>query len=243
MFNPLDMLKAQNGAGLQILAQQFGLTPEQARRATESLMPAFALGMQRSPATDPTGLSQLFGLTGARPAAGPADTMLGQMFGSPALTQAILQQASTASGVGSQVLRQMLPAIAGAVVASIVHMLLQQQAPEPSHAPAPAPFSVNPVWAEMMKAFLPAAAPPERPQVEVRAPEIRPAPAAGADAASGMFGQMLRTGAEVQEQNIRAMQGLFEAFWTEAGAGETRSPPATQPEGPHRPRKGRGPVR
>ena len=255
MFNPLDMLQGQNGAGMQSVAQQFGLTPEQTRRAMEALMPAFALGLQRSAVPDPTGLSQMFGMGGARPAASPAESMLGQMFGSPALTQAILQQASSASGVGSQVLRQMLPMMAGAVVASIVHMLLNQQAPEAKAAPAPAPspFAVAPGWAEMMKAFVPAQEPP-KPQAakpQVSRPQVsKPAPQA--DAAHGMFEQMLKTGAEVQEQNVRAMQGLFEAFWTEtdpAKAGtsapakdgpDTKAPHAPEsPEGSLRPRKGR----
>ncbi|WP_375454789.1 DUF937 domain-containing protein [uncultured Methylobacterium sp.] len=247
MFNPLDMLQAQNGAGMQTVAQQFGLTPEQTRRALEALMPAFALGMQRGPAGDPTGLSQLFGMAGGRTAPNPAETMLGQMFGSPALTQAILQQASSASGVGSQVLRQMLPAMAGAVVASIVHMLLNQQAPEPARAappPASTPPPTAPVWAEMMRAFLPA---------EAAAQPVKPQPqAAGPDATGGMFRHMLKAGAEVQEQNVKAMQGLFEAFWTETDAGrETRAGatgpephagtdlPESPPGGPHRPRKGR----
>ena len=259
MFNPLDMLQAQNGAGMQNVAQQFGLTPEQTRRAMEALMPAFALGLQRSAMPDPTGLSQMFGMGGARPAASPAESMLGQMFGSPALTQAILQQASSASGVGSQVLRQMLPMMAGAVVASIVHMLLNQQAPEAKAAPAPAPspFAVAPGWAEMMKAFVPAqeatkpqpAKPqPAKPQPTMPQP-ARPAPKPEADATPGMFEQMLKTGAEVQEQNVRAMQGLFEAFWTEAdpakaGAAKTGAAPRAPhaPESPdpsHRPRKGR----
>ena len=251
MFNPLDMLQGQNGAGMQSLAQQFGLTPEQTRRALEALMPAFALGLQRSAVPDPTGLSQMFGMAGTRPAASPAspaESMLGQLFGSPALTQAILQQASSASGVGSQVLRQMLPMMAGAVVASIVHMLLNQQAPETKAAPAaaPSPFAMAPGWAEMMKAFAPAqdAPQPARPQA------ARPAPKAEADAPPGMFEQMLKTGAEVQEQNVRAMQGLFDAFWTEAdragtGAAATggaagKAPRAGEsPEASHRARKGR----
>ncbi|GJD45810.1 hypothetical protein AFCDBAGC_3687 [Methylobacterium cerastii] len=253
MFNPLDMLQAQNGAGMQNVAQQFGLTPEQTRRAMEALMPAFALGLQRSAMPDPTGLSQMFGMGGARPAASPAESMLGQMFGSPALTQAILQQASSASGVGSQVLRQMLPMMAGAVVASIVHMLLNQQAPEAKAAPAPAPspFAVAPGWAEMMKAFVPAQEAtkpqPARPQ-PAKPQAARAAPKPEADATPGMFEQMLKTGAEVQEQNVRAMQGLFEAFWTEADpakAGATKAGADLKarhaPESPdasHRPRKG-----
>ena len=48
------------------------------------------------------------------------------LTGLPLLAQAVIQQASAASGVGSQVVRQMLPLMAGLVVASIVHMMLNQ---------------------------------------------------------------------------------------------------------------------
>ena len=56
-----------------------------------------------------------------------------------------------------------------------------------------------------------------------------------------MFQQMLRTGAEVQEQNVKAMQGIFEAFWTDPtkaaaelpgrrpGSGRSRSPARALP--------------
>lgn len=249
MFNPLDMLLAQNGAGMQTVAQQFGLTPDQTRRALDALMPAFALGLQRAPAGDPAGLSQMFGLPGAR-APKPAETMLGGMFGSPALTQAILQQASTASGVGAQALRQMLPMMAGAVVASIVHVMLNQQAPEPAPAPA-SPFPVNPIWAEMMRAFLPPA--DAAAQAGARQPSPRPQPAESktaepktAEPGRDMFQQMLRTGAEVQEQNVKAMQGLFEAFWAKSGPGASpsaASSAAGPPETVRKARKGQAPTR
>lgn len=241
MFNPIDMLQAQGNAGMQTLAQQFGLSPEQTRRALEALLPVFAIGMQRNTPADPTGLSQL--------------------FGSPMMTQAVLQQAAMTSGVGAQVLRQMLPAMAGAVVASIVHMLLNPPPPAETAQQAPVPFPINPAWAEMMKLFLPPAEPAPPPAAKpARGPaaaQPRPeAQAADAQANAGreMLQQLLKTGAEVQEQNVKAMQGLFDAFW-EAGresgrdrgeardadraaeppAGETAEAPAPRAE-----RKGRG---
>ncbi len=47
-----------------------------------------------------------------------------------------------------------------------------------------------------------------------------------------MFQQMMRTGAEVQGNNIRAMQELFETFWPTTG-----TPPASgaRTEAPARP--------
>lgn len=225
MFNPIEMLQAQGGVGMQTMAQQFGLSPEQTRRALEALLPAFAIGMQRNTPADPTGLSQL--------------------FGSPMLTQAVLQQAAMTSGVGAQVLRQMLPAMAGAVVASIVHMLLNPPLPAEPAQPAPNAFPLSPAWVEMMKLFLPPAeAPPPPPKPTYGT--SRPAPsgqsrpgtqAAEPQASAGreMLQQMLKTGAEVQEQNVKAMQGLFDAFWSEAekpeaAAGQARSAETASPE-------------
>lgn len=228
MFNPLDMLQGPGAAGMQGVAQQFGLSPEQTRRALEALLPAFAIGLQRLGPNDPTGFANL--------------------FGQPMLTQAVLQQASMASGVGAQVLRQMLPMMAGAVVASIVHMLLNppanpSAASEPAQPPQPAAgFPINQAWIEMMKAFLPPAetpptqaAQPARPAARGTRTETRPpgARGVGAKAPAGpgaqtvgqdLLQQLLQTGAEVQQQNVRAMQGLFDAFWNEAGRGTARPP-------------------
>ena len=175
MFNPLDMLQGPGAAGMQGVAQQFGLSPEQTRRALEALLPAFAIGLQRLGPNDPTGFANL--------------------FGQPMLTQAVLQQASMASGVGAQVLRQMLPMMAGAVVASIVHMLLNppanpSAASEPAQPPQPAAgFPINQAWIEMMKAFLPPAetpptqaAQPARPAARGTRTETRPPGARGSAA-------------------------------------------------------------
>ncbi|OXE37728.1 hypothetical protein CCS92_35350, partial [Methylobacterium radiotolerans] len=59
----------------------------------------------------------------------------------------------------------------------------------------------------------PAAKPTARPTAK---PAANPQAAAG-EAGSDMFQQMLRTGAEVQGNNIRAMQELFETFWPASG--------------------------
>jgi hypothetical protein len=241
MFNPIDMLQGPGAAGMQGMAQQFGLSPEQTRRALEALLPAFAIGLQRVTPNDPTGFSSI--------------------FGSPMLTQAVLQQASMASGVGAQVLRQMLPMMAGAVVASIVHMLLNppanpSAASEPAQPQAAAGFPVNQAWLEMMKAFLPSgeaprpqAAQPARPAPRGGRTEARPLGGEAADpqaVGQDLLQQLLRTGAEVQQQNVRAMQGLFDAFWSEGGraapaAGTTGA--AAKPEAPPARSTGRTPPR
>lgn len=251
MFNPIDMLQGQS-AGMQGLAQQFGLTTDQTRRAMEALLPAFTIGLQRSAATDPVGFGQLFGLPAPAakpPAAQVPELMLGQLFGSPLLAQAVIQQASAASGVGSQVVRQMLPLMAGMVVASIVHMMLNQgtqpQQPPPSAEPANPYLAVNTFWADMLRAFTspqqapaaPAAPPPPpSPPPLKAAPEpvkapSKPAGKGGAEAQPmEMFNKMLQSGAEVQQQNVKAMQDIFDAFWADpkdkAGGKSTPAPEA-----------------
>ena len=240
MFNPLEMFQAQGEAGLQAMGQPFGLTTEQTARAFEALMPALTLGLQRSVGLDPTGFARMFGLEAAKPAPAQGFEALGQMFGSAQLMQAVLRQASATSGVGAQVLRQMLPMMAGAVVASIVHVMLNQPQAEParpSAPPPPVPFPFGPAWAEMARAMMPAVEPPAPPKPAAR-PAAKPAasPQAGAgDAGSDMFQQMLRTGAEVQGNNIRAMQELFETFWPTSGtpsASGASPAPSTNPARP-----------
>lgn len=233
MFNPLEMFQAQGEAGLQAMGQPFGLTTEQTARAFEALMPALTLGLQRSVGLDPAGFARMFGLEAAKPAPAQGFEALGQMFGSAQLMQAVLRQASATSGVGAQVLRQMLPMMAGAVVASIVHVMLNQPQAEParpSAPPPPVPFPFGPAWAEMAKAMMPAVEPPAPPPK----PAAKPQAAAG-EAGSDMFQQMLRTGAEVQGNNIRAMQELFETFWPASGTPSASAAPPAPSGSPARP--------
>ncbi|TXN01068.1 hypothetical protein FV242_20055, partial [Methylobacterium sp. WL64] len=60
------------------------------------------------------------------------------------------------------------------------------------------------------------------------------------EAGSAMIEQMMRTGAEVQGNNIRAMQELFETFWPSSGQPAAPAPPKPEPS-PPKPRRGRGP--
>jgi len=241
MFNPLEMFQVQGEAGIQAMAQQFGLTPEQTARAFEALMPALTLGLQRGAGLDPSSFARMFGMPDtARSAAPQGLEALTQMFGSAQLMQGVLRQASATSGVGAQVLRQMLPMMAGAVVASIVHVMLNQPQAEPAQArpaapPPPVPFPFGPAWGEMAKAFMPAAAPPPPPK-----PVPKSAGEKAGEAGSAMIEHMMRTGAEVQGNNIRAMQELFETFWPSSEKPADPAPPKPEPS-PPKPRRGRAP--
>ena len=236
MFNLFDILQAQGGPGLQGLGQQYGLSPDQTRKAMEALLPAFGLGLQRNAAMDPMGFGQwlsLVGMNGAgRPTPpSPSESLVHQIFGSPHLSQAVIQQAAAASGVATPVLRQMLPLVAGMVVAGIVHLMLNQPqaAPPPVAANGSNPygFAVGAYWAEMMKPWTQAQvqqAPPERPVVRrpeppaLAPPRPKPASQPPQDTAAGtpfdLFQEMFQAGLEAQQENARAMQSLFDSFWT-----------------------------
>ena len=235
MFNLFDILQAQAGANVQGLGRQFGLTQEQSLRAMEALLPALTMGLQRNAANDPAGFAHLFNLVGPTPppAQSPQMEMLTrQLFGSTQLSQAILQQAAAVSGVATPALKQMLPIMAGMVVAGIVHVMINQApAPAPTPQATPQPFGFPPnVWSEMMEAFLRSGgsapstvnATPVRkaqPRLAVAAkPEPAPRTGMGPDAPFEMMQQMFQTGMEVQQENARAMQRLFDTFWQEADA-------------------------
>ena len=232
MFNLFDILQNQSG-GLQGFGQQFGLSPDQTRRAMEALLPALTIGLQRNAATDPTGLGRMFGFvgpgatgTGFTPPPTQADQLLSRLFGSPLLAQAVLQQASAVSGVGAQALRQMLPVLAGMIVAGIVHLMLNQPQNVPPAAPAPdssQPFGpAAAFWSEWVNTVLappPAAPAPAAPQRAAPRPRD-PSPKPSADRAdpAGPWLQMFQTGADVHEKNVKAMQDIFDAFWTSGQA-------------------------
>ncbi len=140
MFNLFDLLQAQGGMGANGFGQQFGLTPDQTRRAMEALMPALTLGLQRNAAADPTGFTQMFNFLDLTPANAAQnkpqmDALVRQLFGSQHLSQAVLQQAAAVSGVATPALKQMLPLMAGMVVAGIVHILVNQTPAAPPPPP------------------------------------------------------------------------------------------------------------
>jgi hypothetical protein len=127
------LAQAQNGNGMQALAQQFGLSQQQTQSAVEALLPAFSQGLKRN-TSDPYGLgsfmtamasgqhakyfedaSRAFSPQGVDEGNG----ILGHLFGSKDLSRAVASQAAQASGVSQQVLQQMLPAVASMVMGGL----------------------------------------------------------------------------------------------------------------------------
>ena len=132
------MQAAQGGQGINNIAAQFGLTPEQAQAAVQAAMPAFSQGLQRL-GQDPSALGGILGhivddvhqgsfadpsQTGA--AAGAGGNVLGQIFGSPQITSQITQRVSQASGVSPQVVQDMMPVIASILMGGLSHSMNSQ---------------------------------------------------------------------------------------------------------------------
>lgn len=133
-MNLFDMLAgAQGGNGFDALAKQFGLSQQQTQSAVEALMPAFSNAFRQN-AADPTGLGSLLTALASGQHAKYAQNaasafspqgmaegngILGHLFGSKELSRAVAAQASQATGIGQDTLKQMLPAIASMLMGAL----------------------------------------------------------------------------------------------------------------------------
>jgi hypothetical protein len=127
------LANAQNGAGIQTLARQFGLSDAQAQAAVEALLPAFSQGLKRNTA-DPYGIGAFMNALASgqhgqyfdNPAnafspqgMAQGNDILGSLFGSKDLSRALASQAAQATGIGQDILKQMLPAIAAMIMGGL----------------------------------------------------------------------------------------------------------------------------
>jgi len=129
------MQAAQGGQGVNNLAAQFGLSPEQTQAAIQAVIPAFSKGLQGA-TQDPAGLGGILShlVSGAHDASytdpsqasaasSQGGNVLGQIFGSSGVTGQISQQASRISGVDPAIIQQMMPVIATMLMGGLTHMM------------------------------------------------------------------------------------------------------------------------
>jgi len=127
-----DML-SQNSDAMQQMSRQFGLSPDQTQSAIEALLPAFSQGLKRN-ASDPSGIGAFLNAisTGqharyfedASAALSPqgmaeGNGILGHLFGSKDVSRAVAAQASQATGIGQDLLKQMLPVLASMIMGGL----------------------------------------------------------------------------------------------------------------------------
>ena len=134
MMNLFDIMQsAQHGQALPNLAQQYGLSLQQAQAALDALLPAFSMGLQRQ-TRDPYAFGSLAQMMTASPyarffeaggygipvgAQNAGNDVLSQLFGSREVSQAIAAQAAATSGVSQAILKQMLPVIAAMLMGGL----------------------------------------------------------------------------------------------------------------------------
>lgn len=242
MFNLFDIMRtAQGGAAFDNMGRQFGLSPQDTQRAVEALLPAFAMGLQRS-ATNPTGFANLMSLMGAgRPATffdhaqqafspqaqAQGNDVLGQLFGTPDASRRIADQAAAWSGVGASAVQQMMPVVAAMLMGGMAKTAAAQ-------ATAPDPRSPFEAWAGVMGRMLggdPAPPPPPPPapanpwldmmqaMTGQKPPKPPPAPKPAAPNPFEIWGQLFQTGRDVGEQHVASLRNIVDTVW---GAGAKR---------------------
>jgi hypothetical protein len=123
-MNVNDLL-AQMG-GISSLAQELGISEEQAASGAAALLPAIMGGFRKEAEAQPTGLAGLASLLGSlgggdlmdevlapRPTdVSKGNSVLGKIFGSKDVSRTVAQRASEESGLDPSVLRRMLPMLA-----------------------------------------------------------------------------------------------------------------------------------
>jgi hypothetical protein len=133
------MLAAQGGQGINNIAAQFGLTPEQAQAAVQAAMPAFSQGLQRL-GQDPNALGGVLShiandvhqgsfqdpAQASAAAGGLGGDALSQIFGSPQVTTQIGQRISQASGVSPEIIQSMMPVVASILMGGLSHSMNSQ---------------------------------------------------------------------------------------------------------------------
>jgi hypothetical protein len=121
--------QAQNGRGLQALAQKYNLDERQARAAVDELAPAVVAGIRRetqSPDELSGLLGALLGSNHSRYLEGDDDgivddgnAILGHVFGSKDVSRAVAAKAASNTGVDTGTLKEMLPAVAAMVMGAL----------------------------------------------------------------------------------------------------------------------------
>jgi hypothetical protein len=105
--------------GIEALASQLGVPPEQARRGAEALLPSVLGGMGDKSAELDTHVNALGGAGLAQNVVGPEPTqidrgnqLLGGIFGSKDVSRQVAGNAAQSSGLDPALLKRMLPILA-----------------------------------------------------------------------------------------------------------------------------------
>ncbi len=130
---------AQDGEGINNLAAQFNITPQQAQEAVQALLPALSMGLQAQ--MKGPGFAKVLGHLATRQnqdafddseAAQSDDTIasgtdaVNHLFGHADVTQQVAEQAAQHSTVGADLLQAMLPVVAAIVMGGLFKSIAAQ---------------------------------------------------------------------------------------------------------------------
>jgi hypothetical protein len=134
MMNLFEIMQnAQGGNAVNNIANQFGLSQNQAQEAMKALLPAFEIGLKQQAQNADTMANFLQNLASGQTAkfhdadgdgipddaATAGNDVLGQLFGSKEVSRAVAAQASAMSGLSSTILKSMMPVIASMVMGGL----------------------------------------------------------------------------------------------------------------------------
>ena len=135
MLNLLEIIQnAQGGNAYSNLANQFGIAPEQAQQAVESMLPALSMGLQQQAQTLEGWQNILGSLGQAQNSAQFFDSdgdgipdyleqegqnAVGAVFGDPQVAEGVATQAAQFAGLPASLMQQMLPVIASMVLGGL----------------------------------------------------------------------------------------------------------------------------
>lgn len=136
------MLNAGGGGAIGQLAQQFGLSQDQAQSAVASLLPALKGGLSRNVKQE-GGLDSLLqalaggnhqqyfddpSVLGSPEAIADGNGILGHLLGNKETSRAVAAQASAQTGIGTEILKKMLPMVASLLMGSLSNQSNQASA-------------------------------------------------------------------------------------------------------------------
>ena len=127
-----SIMKAQGGGTITQLANQFGLSEDQASSALENLVPALAGGLQRN--ISQGGLTDLLGalqngrhleyldnpsMLGSEDVRDEGNGILGHVLGSKDVSRRVAAHASGRTGINESILKKMLPVVAALAMGAL----------------------------------------------------------------------------------------------------------------------------
>ncbi|MFC5991850.1 DUF937 domain-containing protein [Limoniibacter endophyticus] len=134
MFSLSDLIiKADGGKNVQQISQQYGLSQGETQQVIEAVLPALSQGLARNAASPQGAANFLEALSDGKHAKyfdDPAQALsaqgkaegngiLGHLFGSKDLSRAVAAEASKATGIDANIIKQLLPALAAMVMGGL----------------------------------------------------------------------------------------------------------------------------